>query len=194
MEIIKELEIEVCDGVYEPSEDSILLLELIEVEDEEKVLEIGCGSGMISLHCARVGCEVTAVDISKKATKNTLRNSLRNRLDIDVKVSDLFSDLSGRWDTIIFNPPYLPEVRELDSDPRWDGGKNGDETILEFLSKADKYLEENGHIYFIYSDRGTLHNICQLIEEKYTLLEQRSETFRFETIFAAKLQFETNET
>ena len=42
--------------VYPPSEDSILLIESLEVSPGERVLEIGCGSGVVSLHCAANGC------------------------------------------------------------------------------------------------------------------------------------------
>lgn len=178
-------------GVYEPSNDSFLLMELIEIDGDERVLEIGCGSGIISIHCASEGCEVTAVDISEKAVKNTLRNAERNGLDIDVKVSHLFSSLSGKWDIIVFNPPYLPEIEELEHDPRWDGGKQGDEIIVEFLFKAGKSLSEEGKIYFVYSDRAPVERIHNLIERRYAVLDKISETFSFETIYAVELLFES---
>jgi len=187
LEILSDLEIEVYDSVYVPSHDTFLLIELLELNGNERVLEIGCGSGFVSLHCASKGCRTTAVDISKKAVENTLSNASKNDLEIEVKTSDMFSGLSDRWDVIIFNPPYLPEEMDLPPDVRWDGGKSGDETILYFLSEAYNYLKNGGEIYMIYSDRAPLEKINNKIDERYVVLKKISETFSFETIYAVKL-------
>ncbi len=187
MEILTGLDIEVDDEVYVPSDDTFLLIELLQLEGNERVLEIGCGSGFISLHCASIGCETTSVDISEMALENTLYNAKINNLKINTKVSDMFSKLSGRWDIIIFNPPYLPKEKAFDQDLRWDGGKRGDEIVVRFLSKAHNYLKKGGSIYLIYSDRSPLNKIENIIDEKYTLLKKSSQTFSFETIYAVKL-------
>ncbi len=192
MEILSDLDIEVDEGVYSPSDDTFLLVELIDLKGDERVLEIGCGSGFISLHCASKGCETTSVDISKKAVENTLCNAERNDLEIDAKVSDIFSELSGSWDVIIFNPPYLPKERDIEHDFRWDGGERGDETLLNFLSEADNYLEKEGIVYLIYSDRAPTDDIEKMIDEKYSSVQKKSKTFAFETIYAVKLRLETD--
>ncbi|MGM0405798.1 MAG: HemK2/MTQ2 family protein methyltransferase [Thermoplasmatota archaeon] len=194
MKILSDLDIQVDEGVYSPSDDTFLLVELINLKGDERVLEIGCGSGFISLHCASKGCETTSVDISKKAVENTLSNAVRNDLKIDVKVSDMFSELSGKWDVIIFNPPYLPKERDIEHDLRWDGGERGDETLLNFLPEADDHLEKEGVVYFIYSDRAPTDDIEKIIEKKYSLVQKNSQTFTFETIYAVRLRLESNKT
>lgn len=188
MDIDHDLDIDIKDGVYSPSDDTFLLLEIMDLDGDENVLEIGCGSGFISLHCALKGCKVMSVDLSRKAIENTLYNANRNGLDIDTAVMDMFSGLSGRWDVIIFNPPYLPNENGLEFDHRWDGGERGDEALTRFLSEAQKYLKEEGYVYTVFSDRAPLENIEALIDKRYILLRTRSKTFSFETIYAVKLK------
>ncbi|MFW6305639.1 MAG: HemK2/MTQ2 family protein methyltransferase [Candidatus Saliniplasma sp.] len=191
MEILSELDYDVNEGVYAPSDDSFLLIELLELNGDERVLEIGCGSGLISLHCASKGCETTAVDVSETAVENTFHNAERNGLKIDAKLSDMFTELSSQWDVIIFNPPYLPNEQNLARDIRWDGGERGDETILDFLSQAPDFLIDEGLVYLIYSDRAPVDRIHKVIEGRYTLQEKLSETFSFETIYAIKLFYQS---
>ena len=65
------------DGVYEPAEDSWLMVNNLP-DFQGSVLEIGCGSGIISLHLAQRGNEVTAVDINPKAVEATKFNASFN--------------------------------------------------------------------------------------------------------------------
>ncbi len=163
-------------SVYPASEDTLLLLD--NVKCGKKVLEIGTGSGIIAKECASRGSEVIAVDISGEVVEK-LRDEVNAR-GIDVKVfrSDLFENVEGKFDTIIFNPPYLPgDAAELD-DLQWaGGGEHGDEIIMRFLDEAWKYLEENGEIYIVLSS----FNRIEMIKEKYP--------YRFERIAEMKLAF-----
>ena len=67
--------------------------------------------------------------------------------------SDLFENISGKYDLIIFNPPYLPEdAREPKSSKlETTGGKKGNEIILRFLKDAKNYLKIGGKIFLITS-------------------------------------------
>ena len=69
-----KIQIKNFDGVYEPAEDSWLMTKHLP-EFEGSVLEIGCGSGIISLHLVQRGNLVTAVDINPKAVEATKFNS-----------------------------------------------------------------------------------------------------------------------
>ena len=71
------------DGVYEPAEDSWLMARHIP-QFQGSVLEIGCGSGIISMHLAQRGNVVTAIDINPKAVEATKFNSKENDLEIEV--------------------------------------------------------------------------------------------------------------
>lgn len=180
------IEIE-CDGdVYAPAEDSLLLLSAVEVTHGDRVLEIGCGSGITALHCAKAGAEVVAVDIVPEAVECARMNAQRNHLILDIFQSDLLSDVDGEFDTILFNPPYLPSDEILD--PRWSGGQSGIETTVEFLRQARTHLKNGGQILTVCS---SLSDYRSLQEESaslgYDCRRISSSRFFFEEIFVLRL-------
>jgi len=145
------------EGVYEPAEDSWLMVNHLP-EIKGAVLEIGCGTGIISVHLASKGAQVTAVDLNPKAVEATKFNSMNNRVKVEVLEGDMFDPLkSRRFGTIVCNPPYLPPSDERYEDPDLalavEGGPTGTEFISHFLSDAPAHLEENGSIYLITSSR-----------------------------------------
>src|SRR3989344_2055286 len=103
------MELEVPEGIYYPAEDSFLLADVIEGTEMKwkKVLEMGCGSGFLSILCAKRGAEVTAIDITEEAVNTTKANAHSNGVKIHVVQSDLFENIIGKFDMILFNPPYL---------------------------------------------------------------------------------------
>ena len=115
--------------VYEPREDSFLLAEFVEKESHGEVLDMGTGSGIQALLASRTAKAVTGVDIKKKAVKTAEINAKANGVkNVIFKQSDLFEHVSGHFDVIIFNPPYLPEKKGPDEDSvHWAGGENGRE-------------------------------------------------------------------
>lgn len=68
--------------------------------------------------------------------------------------SDLFKDIKGKYDLIIFNPPYLPENPQEPKDSKISttGGKKGSGIINEFLKQAKHYLNRNGKIFLLTSN------------------------------------------
>lgn len=72
-----------------------------------RVLDVGSGSGLLSLAAARAGAAVTAVDVNPAAVAATRENAARNGLTVDAIESDLFGALGGRrFDLVVVNPPY----------------------------------------------------------------------------------------
>lgn len=143
------IEIVSDEEVYGPAEDSLMMIESIRVSPGDRAFEAGCGSGIIALHCAKAGADVTASDISPIAVECTRRNAARNGLRIKAFQGDLLEAAEGRYDVIIFNPPYLPED-EAD-DPRWTGGRSGTETAILFLEQCRERLTLGGRAYTIAS-------------------------------------------
>jgi len=80
MECRTDLIVEKDDDVYPPSEDSLLLIGSFDVRAGERILEIGCGSGIVSMHCVVNGGEVVCGDINKKAVELTKKNMAANSL------------------------------------------------------------------------------------------------------------------
>jgi release factor glutamine methyltransferase len=151
MKLDLDIMIEECEDVYPPREDTYLLIECIEPGTGQRVLEIGCGSGLVSLHCAKVGAMVVAVDINEKAIDCTRANLHRNHLQAQLYRSDLFSNVEGRFDLIIFNPPYLVGEGVRDLERSWAGGKDGVEILGHFLREAPEHLIPGGHIIVLLS-------------------------------------------
>lgn len=147
------------DQVYEPAEDTYLLLAaaLEEVDPQDLVLEIGCGRGVISRSLAPRARRVIATDVNPFALR-----SLRGRPGIETVRADLFRGIGegagagagargragARFDLIIFNPPYLPtaedEVLKGWLNFAFDGGKTGRETIDRFLEGLIDHLAPAG--------------------------------------------------
>lgn len=163
--------VKVPEDVYPPSEDSILLIESLDVREGERVLEIGCGSGIVSLHCAKNGCDVTCVDINPSAVDCAFGNAERNGIGMNVLESDLFRNVTGRFDTIVFNLPYLPVEDEGMLAKAWSGGEDGMGPLPELLAQSPDYLNDGGRVVVVVSslmDQDALSDLLKdhKVEEK----------------------------
>ena len=157
MHCVDKITITNFEGVYEPAEDSWLMRDYLP-ELKGSVLEIGCGTGIISVHLASKGAQVTAIDLNPKAVEATRFNSANNYVKIEVLEGDMFAPVDGRrFGTIVCNPPYLPPSDEEYGDPDLalavEGGPTGTEFISRFLFDAPEHLEKDGSIYLITSSR-----------------------------------------
>ena len=150
--------------VYPPSEDSILFIESLDIKKGENVLEIGCGSGVVSIHCALSGANVTSGDINPKAVELTRINSELNSVTLDVRETDVYSNISGRFDTILFNLPYLPVDEEGLLAKSWSGGPDGLGPLPELLEGAPDHLEENGRIVVVISSLMDTQALWDLLD------------------------------
>lgn len=146
-----------CDEVYPPAEDTFLLIDNLLVKENDEVLEVGCGTGIVSIAASVTARNVTSVDINPYAIKCTEANiKLNNRENITVFLSDLFENIDKKYDLILFNTPYLP-VPEDEHDPddiyskAWDGGADGRQTINKFLKEVPNYLKTNGKLQLVQS-------------------------------------------
>lgn len=187
-----DLEIDINSKVYDPSEDSFLLLEFLKFIPKQKILEIGTGCGLISLESCRCGANVICTDLNPFAVKLTQRNIKKNKNllsgNIEVREGDLFSVIkSGElFDVIIFNPPYLPTTKKEKID-KWldlatDGGKDGLFVIKRFVKDVKKYLNSKGQTYFIFS---SLSDRVKL--EKYL----KEESLSYEVVFSRRFNDES---
>ncbi len=137
--------------VYPPSDDSILLIESLDVYPGERVLEVGCGSGVVSIHCAMNGCDVMAVDINPRAVELAHINAEANGLSFPVLESDVYENVEGVFDTIVFNLPYLPVDEEGLLAKAWSGGPDGLRPLPRLLEGAPEYLVPSGRVVVVVS-------------------------------------------
>ena len=96
----------IMPDVYKPLENEQACAKYC--QDGARVLDLGCGSGVCTVFCAPKAREVVAVDISLAAVKNTEENCrLLGLKNVTVKQSDMFSNVEGKFDLILANPPYV---------------------------------------------------------------------------------------
>ncbi len=152
-----DIEYNQCSQVYEPAEDTFLLIDNLEVDNDSSVLEIGTGTGIVSIAASLNAKNVVAVDINKYAISCARENiKLNNRDNIEVIYSDLFENINDKYDLILFNTPYLPVSDDEDDtsdiySKSWDGGSDGRGVIDRFLKEVDKYLKSHGKIQLVQS-------------------------------------------
>jgi len=137
--------------IYKPAEDSHLLVDTLKkyIKNKNvKALEIGIGSGIQLQTLRDLGIKnIFGVDINKNAVKHC------KKLGFNCMPSDLFNFVEGKYDLIVFNPPYLPENRKEPKSSKiaTTGGKLGSEIINKFLKQAKEHLNPNGKIYLLTS-------------------------------------------
>ena len=172
--IYKNKEFKLLDEVYDPGEDSYLLVEaaLKEARPGELVLEVGTGSGIVSIFINDI-TKIVATDINPFACKNAGLNG------VNVVRTDLFSGIRGRFDLVIFNPPYLPtaEDERLHSwlDRAFNGGATGRREIERFLEDIDRIMSPGGRVLTVFSSLTGIDEVRKLYEKHGFLVELISE-------------------
>lgn len=166
----RDLGFYVFRGTYEPSEDTFLLAENLDVKEGDRVLDVGTGCGILAVLSALKAFWVLALDINPKAVRCAKVNARRNGVlkKISFVCGDLFKPLKRGivFDLILFNAPYLPVEEEPKEwiEYAWAGGRNGRKVIDRFLNDVSNYLRYNGRLLLVQS---SLSNI----EETLTILE-----------------------
>ncbi len=141
--------------VYQPDEDSYLLQSVtkkLNVTKKEKILDMGAGTGIQGEVFIEKGIppkNVTFVDINSQAINYLKKHFPKSKI---IK-SNLFAKVKGKFNIIVFNPPYLPEDKREPKPSRiaTTGGKVGGELINKFLVQAKKHLTKKGKILLLVS-------------------------------------------
>jgi release factor glutamine methyltransferase len=172
--------------VYEPAEDTVLLADNLDVREEDNVLEVGVGSGYVSLIAAKKARSVVGIDVNPQAVRlaktNAKLNGIRN---VDFIVGDLFSPVSGRFDIVIMNPPYLPEEKvQADYLERaWNGGSDGRQVTDRFIDEVHHYLKKGGRVEIVQSSlSGCDETVRRLCESGFKTRMVAERKFFFERI------------
>jgi release factor glutamine methyltransferase len=146
--------------VYQPAEDSYMFEEFLgdyfEENQDISYLDMGCGSGILGEKALGCGVKkVLSVDINPEAVEEA------KKVGVNAVVSDLFENVSGKFDVISFNAPYLPlDGREPESSRvATTGGSKGDEVSVRFLKEAKEHLVENGKIFLLVSSLTPMEEI-----------------------------------
>ncbi|KAH9968743.1 hypothetical protein BC827DRAFT_1165244 [Russula dissimulans] len=146
--------------VYEPAEDTFILLDALEADADairslspRVCLEIGSGTGIVSSFLGQIigasNAFFLCTDINPHATTCTSRTGSQNKVPIDPLVASLARPLTSRLrhavDLLVFNPPYVPTPdEEVDAAQRdagiagsWAGGTDGMQVTDALLRQVD---------------------------------------------------------
>ena len=184
-----KFEIETDDLVYMPSDDTFLLAENLEIKDGQSVLEIGTGSGLVSMYASLLTDDVTATDINFNALELAEKNFKLNNIDtIKLEFGDMFEPVKDKkFDVILFNTPYLPtdsdDVINDDLNYAFDGGLDGRNVIDRFISEAPNHLNDKGIVQMIQSSLSDNDKTLNMFDRNGFIAEiAKSEHFFFEDI------------
>jgi len=178
----------VHDGVYEPADDTFLLCEHLNVGPEDRVLELGCGCGLVAITAAKRGAQVVATDISPLAVQNAQENVEHHKLQgrIDVRLGHLFEPIGAdeRFSVIAFNPPYLPGTKgEPAFDPSWSSGPDGRQVTDAFLAQCSRLLEPTGRVLLVQSSLTNPDRTLQILKAQFRECSVKAErAFFFERL------------
>lgn len=161
------LEFQLSKDTLEPRPDTEALIELVlpflqKKADEKQVvdvLDMGTGTGIIAItllhQCAKARC--VAVDIAQDALQTARINAENAGVSSRFAAlhSDWFANVSGRYDVITSNPPYIPhheiaalsrEVQDYDPIAALDGGTDGLDFYRALAQHGSKHLYDDGVI------------------------------------------------
>lgn len=173
-------------GVYYPAEDSLLLAKHVALHVQGRVLDVGTGCGLQAVVASSRASEVLGTDISPLAVANAAENAALNKArNCRFAQGDLFSNVSGQFDAIIFNPPYLPSAEEDATagiiDKAWNGGSDGRAVIGRFLQEFPDFLAAKGVLLMLHSS---------LADTQKTLAYLRGNGFSAEVLERQRFFFE----
>lgn len=166
--------------IYEPREDSLLLVKWVNkyCRPGMQVLDMGCGSGIQGKKALEKSCGVTFVDVDPEVIDSLNQfNAIK---------SDLFDNIKGKYDLIVFNPPYLPEDEDEPEDSKriCSGGKEGWELIARFFSKVGEFLNKEGFILIVFSSLTNKEKVDEVItKEGFGFRELENKKLFFEVLY-----------
>lgn len=176
--------------VYPPAEDTVLLLKSIDkliLTGKEDVLDMCCGTGAAGIYISDRVNTVTFVDILPEAIECAKRNAERFNVNGRFITSDLFDNVDGIYDIILFNPPYLPtdDTTRLQGkfNVALDGGPDGRKVIDKFIEEVNSHVHTGSQILMVDSSLDNTNLTIEKLKNKgYDVKLLTSQKFFFETI------------
>jgi release factor glutamine methyltransferase len=161
------LDLEIPEQVFPPTPTSDLLgrAVLAEVRENDRVLDMGTGSGVNAILAASRSHDVTGVDVNPHAVAAAVVNADRNGVGERIRFfeSDVFSTVDGTFDLIVFDPPF-----------RWFAPRDllerafADEnyaSLTRFMREVTSRLRAGGRVLIFFGTTGDLRYLHHLIDE-----------------------------
>jgi len=150
---------------------------------DKTFLELGCGSGIISLFASKKGAIVTASDINKTALEYLEKASEENKLEVECVYSNLFENLEEKhFDYIIINPPYYPKKPKNIKEEAWFCGEDF-EYFKNLFQQLPNFLSKENSTFMILSEDCEIERIKNIASKN---------NIAFNQVFQTKKVGETN--
>lgn len=139
---------------------SVLLIETMQIEETDRVLDVGCGYGPIGLAAAKLAARgwVTMIDINERAVSLARRNAAQNDIEnVEILVSDLYQAVQDRtFDVILTNPPI----------------RAGKEIVHRIFSEGYPLLRSGGALWVVIQKKQGAPSARKKLEELYREVEE----------------------
>jgi len=139
---------------------------LAEVREADRVLDMGTGSGVNAILAASKSTDVVAVDVNPVAVEAARANAARNGVAdrVDVRVSDVYAEVSGEFELMIFDPPFrwfAPRdlLERASTDENY-------AAMTAFFRGARQRLTPNGRMLIFFGSSGDLGYLRGLFDEQ----------------------------
>lgn len=180
----KSITVTVRPGVFHPGlfhSTKLLLSYLSEKKLSGKTfLELGCGTGFLSLYAARQEAIVTASDISELAIENCTVNAQRNHATFSIIQSDLFDSLGRQnFDVIVINPPYYAKDPVTEADYAWNCGAEF-QYFQKLFQQLPSFTEQDSEVIMVLTKGCDLKAIFAIAEKNkfaFSLIQEKSVLF-----------------
>jgi 16S rRNA (guanine1207-N2)-methyltransferase len=136
-----------------------LLIETMDIPNDAKVLDVGCGYGPIGIAAATIAVNgaVVMADVNERAIELAEANSKLNGLyNVTVRQSDLFSGIEDReFNCILTNPPI----------------RSGKETVHRIFEQAREFLKDGGSLWVVIQKKQGAPSAMEKLERLYPIVK-----------------------
>lgn len=128
-----------------------------------KVLDVGCGYGLIGITLAKVmNCEVDMIDVNERAIQICKTNIENNKVNAKVFKSDIYENITNKYDVIITNPPI----------------RAGKKIYMQIINESFNYLNPNGELWFVMKNKHGVKSVYNTLKEKgYSKIIRKNKGF-----------------
>jgi len=142
-------------------------------------LELGAGSGLISIYASKKNGKVTATDISELSVKNIKHNSEKNKTGIRIIHSNLFETIPHeKFDFILINPPYYKRDPKTENEFAWYCGEHS-EYFIKFFRELSAYIHPQTKAIMVLSEDCNLEEIKSIALKNNFQMLLKKKYFRY---------------
>ncbi len=183
------VDLRIPEGVHHPPPSTVELAARLDVREGDRVLDLGCGAGLLAIAAARLGAgQVVAADIDSRALEATGQNALANGVadKIEICAGAWYEALNGRsagdaglFDVIVATPPQTPGHHAFG--PRY-GGPDGTKHLFKILQGAAVFLKpESGRLWLMAISLANPSELLRELRDRFHHVCIVHETERFFT-------------